>query len=645
MTEPSSPQTEPERRQLAAILAADVVGYSRMMEADERNTLKRLRELRETLLQPKVIEHHGRIFKTMGDGFLVEFASVVDAVHCAVDIQRMMSARNTEVAEEGRLQLRIGVNLGDVFHEGDDVFGDGVNLAARLEGLADPGGICVSRAAHDQVRERLNFDFQDMGEHQVKNISRPIQVFRVQLDGAVNKAENVARPTVAAPRKQKRWSLIAGVGLLIAVVAGGIAWQAGWLRPAPVRPVPWSVEDRRMSFAILMIDAPQGDAGAMEYASALTDELITGIGQQRYAGIVVPRRTVAEISGAPAADSIGRRLNVAFVIEGKVRRVGNNFETQTTLANVATASAIGAETMVEPTNGNHDVYRSSLLALCVRLMESAQEAEVKRVRALPEEQRDARDLLHLSWPLIRRSKEALDQLVSIRERALTLAPNEPNILAALGTGLALRASGGWSTDKTADLKRANDLLDRALTADSDNLYAMQGKEMYYVARREWEQALIQERRILTINPTWIREYGTQAQTLLALGRPEEALAALDRQPIVKANITTEWEHTFRGRLYFALGRYAEAAERFRAAIVASPPGGHHDWAEMQLHLSLAASDALLGNDSAAAKDLAEFRALAPSAKRLSDIPWDEFLLAPPVIERLKTGLRKAGLPD
>jgi class 3 adenylate cyclase len=175
--------TDRAERHLAAIFAADIVGYSRRMEQDEVGTLRRLRDLHHNLIEPKIVEYRGRVFKTMGDGFLAEFVSVVDAVHCAVDIQRMMAARNLDLSEDHRLNLRIGVNLGDVFCEGKDVFGDGVNIAARLESIAPPGGIYISRAACDPIRERLAFDFEDLGERRVKNIARLIHVFNVRIDG------------------------------------------------------------------------------------------------------------------------------------------------------------------------------------------------------------------------------------------------------------------------------------------------------------------------------------------------------------------------------------------------------------------------------------------------------------------------------
>jgi adenylate cyclase len=168
------------KRKLAAILAADVAGYSRLMGADEEGTHERLKALRHELLDPKIAEHHGRIVKTTGDGMLVEFASVVDAVRCAVAVQQAMAGRNTDATAESRIELRIGINLGDVIVEGEDIFGDGVNVSARLEALAEPGGICISRVVRDQVRDKLPYAFEDLGEQQVKNIARPVRIYRVR---------------------------------------------------------------------------------------------------------------------------------------------------------------------------------------------------------------------------------------------------------------------------------------------------------------------------------------------------------------------------------------------------------------------------------------------------------------------------------
>ena len=191
-----------QTRRLAAILAADVAGYSRLMGADEEGTLERLKALRRELLDPKIAEHRGRIVKTTGDGLLVEFASVVDAVRCAVEVQQAMPERNTGVAADSRIELRIGINLGDVIVEGDDLYGDGVNIAARIEALADAGGVFVSNTVHDHVRDRLPFVFEDLGEQQVKNIARPVRVYRVREAGSRRQEPDRRRAAGAAAARQ-----------------------------------------------------------------------------------------------------------------------------------------------------------------------------------------------------------------------------------------------------------------------------------------------------------------------------------------------------------------------------------------------------------------------------------------------------------
>ena len=192
----------PSVRRLAAILAADVVGYSRLTGADEEGTHERLKALRHELLDPKIAEHHGRIVKTTGDGLLVEFASVVDAVRCAVEVQQAMPERNTGIGADNRIELRIGINLGDVIVEGDDLYGDGVNIAARIEALADAGGVFISNTVHDHVRDRLPFGFEDLGEQQVKNIARPVRVYRVRdADSAASSPSAPAQPVLPLPDK------------------------------------------------------------------------------------------------------------------------------------------------------------------------------------------------------------------------------------------------------------------------------------------------------------------------------------------------------------------------------------------------------------------------------------------------------------
>ena len=273
-----------QTRRLAAIVAADVAGYSRLVGADEEGTLAALTALRRELAHPKIEEHHGRIVRTTGDGLLVEFASVVDAVRCAVEVQRDMAQRNGPVPIDRRIEFRIGINLGDIINDGDDIFGDGVNIAARLEALAEPGGICVSRVVRDQVRDKLPIGFEDRGEQRVKNIARPVRIYRVLLDaGAKAVASSSPEP---ATRAQP---------------------------PFPDRP----------SIAVLPFQNMSGDPEQEYFADGMVEEIITALSRIRWLFVIARNSSFAYKGRAIDKKQVGRELGVRYVLEGSVRKAGN----------------------------------------------------------------------------------------------------------------------------------------------------------------------------------------------------------------------------------------------------------------------------------------------------------------------------------
>ncbi len=288
-------------RRLAAILAADVAGYSRLMGADEEGTLERLKALRRELLDPKIAEHNGRIVKTTGDGLLVEFASVVDAVRCAVAVQQAMPERNTGVAADSRIELRIGINLGDVIVEGDDLYGDGVNIAARIEALADPGGVFVSNTVHDHVRDRLPFAFEDLGEQQVKNIARPVRVYRV--------SNTLTHPAAAAPGSPL--SRTAGEG---AERQRREAGEGG----AP----PLQLPDKP-SIAVLAFANMSGDPEQEYFADGMVEEIITALSRIGWLFVIARNSTFTYNGQTIDVKQVGRELGVRYVLEGSVRKGGN----------------------------------------------------------------------------------------------------------------------------------------------------------------------------------------------------------------------------------------------------------------------------------------------------------------------------------
>ena len=337
--------TERVDRRLAAILAADVAGYSRLMGADEEGTLARLKAHRRELVDPKVKEHRGRTVKLTGDGALVEFPSVVDAVRCAVEVQRGMADRNAETPEDRRIAFRIGVNLGDVIVDGDDIYGDGVNIAARLEGLAEPGGICVSGTVHDHIGDRLPYAFEDMGEQNVKNIARPVRAYALRPEGPAASS----RPELPA-RSSRLGRAIIGAALAAALVAiVGAWWFWPLAKPSPPQAVAAAssvappLVAPRLSIVVLPFGNLSNDPDQQYFADGITDDLTTDLSRIANS-FVISRNTAFTYRNKPVdTKQIGRELGVRYVLEGSVRRSGSKVRVNAQLIDAETDSHLWAE--------------------------------------------------------------------------------------------------------------------------------------------------------------------------------------------------------------------------------------------------------------------------------------------------------------
>ncbi len=367
-------------RRLTAILAADVVGYSRLMGADEEGTLAALKAIRRELVDPRIVEHRGRIVKTTGDGLLVEFASVVDAVRCAVDVQREMAERNMAVSAETRIEFRVGINLGDIIIDGDDIFGDGVNVAARLETLAEPAGICVTRVVRDQVRDKLAFAFEDMGEQQVKNIARPIRVFRIAGRGLPS--SGVAE---ADDRKSR---------------------TAGTIETGPPR----------LSIVVLPLGNIGGDLEQEYFADGVTESLTTDL--SRISGSFVIGRSTAFTYKGKAVDlkQVGRDLNVRYALEGSVQRGGNRLRVNVQLIDTQNGQHLWAERFDKPLADLFDMQDEIVAHLANQL--GAQLIEVEARRAERSLHPDAIDLYFRGMSYIQRgfTAEYLARICRIEQR-------------------------------------------------------------------------------------------------------------------------------------------------------------------------------------------------------------------------------------
>jgi adenylate cyclase len=343
-----------QTRRLAAILAADVAGYSRLMGADEEGTLERLKALRRELVDPKIAEHHGRIVKTTGDGLLVEFASVVDAVRCAVAVQQAMPERNAGVAADDCIELRIGINLGDVIVEGDDIYGDGVNIAARIEALADAGGVFVSNTVHDHVRDRLPFVFEDLGEQQVKNIARPVRVYRVRDAGTVAKTPS-----------------------------------------APALPLP-----DKPSIAVLPFANMSGDPEQEYFADGMVEEITTALSRIRWLFVIARNSSFTYKGQATDVKQVGRELGVRYVLEGSVRKAGGRVRITTQLIDAPSGTHLWADRFDGSLDDIFELQDQVASSVAGVIEPALQTAETVRSAGRPTNDLTAYDLYLRAWAMV-----------------------------------------------------------------------------------------------------------------------------------------------------------------------------------------------------------------------------------------------------
>jgi adenylate cyclase len=534
-------------RRLAAILSADVVGYSRLMGEDEIGTLEALKAHRAEFVDPEIERHSGRIVKLMGDGALVEFASVVDAVECAIAVQRGMAERNTGVAEERRIEFRIGVNLGDVIIEGDDIYGDGVNVAARIEALADPGSICISRAARDQVRDKLDITLGDMGEIEVKNIARPVRVFRIPISGASEDAGSVAADAATA---------------------------------LPDKP----------SIVVLPFDNMSGDPEQEFFADGLTEDILTAL--SRFRGLFVISRNSAFVYKDKATNlqEVARDLGVQYVVEGSVRKAGNRVRVTVQLIDAESDRHIWAERYdrdLEDIFAVQDEVTAAIVATLPGRIDAATQERAERKRP---ENMAAYEYVMAGKILHHRSrKEDNEEAQRMLARAIELDPKYAHAHSWTACVLGQTWVHGWCEDRDATWERIGEELQIALALDDNDSDVHRVLAAVNLAHGEFDKATYHQGRALSLNPNDDLIVVQQGEILTWLGQPEEGIEWIEKAMRLNPYHPERfWGHL--GRAHYMTRQYAEAIEAFKH--IAAPDQSQHSF--------LAASCAQL-DDGAAAK--------------------------------------------
>ena len=572
-------------RRLAAILAADVVGYTRLMGADEAGTLARLKALRGEVIDPEIAAHNGRLVKLMGDGALVEFASVVDAVACAVAIQREMAARDEDMPEDRRITFRIGINLGDVIVDGDDIYGDGVNIAARLEGLAEPGGICVSRTVFNHVKGKVDFGFDDLGEREVKNIPEPVRIFKVLLDAPA--AEHTAAPAPAAKRSL-RWPLAAAGLVALVIVAGLALWQRPWEpreEPASVEAMAFPLPDRP-SIAVLPFINMSDDPNQDYFADGMTEDLITDL--SKLSGLfVIARNSSFSYKGQQVkVRQVAEELGVRYVLEGSVRRAGDQVRINAQLIDATTGGHLWAErydgTLADIFALQDRVTEKIVSALAVKLTIEDRKALENSVRPL---NLDAYEyVLRGRAKLAQANRQATIEARKLFEKAIEADPKYARAYVNLGL-LHYHEWRYWGVDRDRNMARALELARKAITLADASAGAHVLLALVLQFRGEHEAADREADRVLSIR-------GLQAETLGNLGgylwravRYREVVDILERAIRLDPLHTPDWL-MWLGHSYLRLELSETATAVLERAVKRAP-----DY--VAVHLYLAMSYAML----------------------------------------------------
>jgi adenylate cyclase len=514
-------------RRLAAILAADVAGYSRLMGVDEEGTLAALKACRREFIDPKIAEHRGRIVKTTGDGALVEFASAVDAVRCAMEIQRVMAVRNADIPESRRVEFRIGINVGDIIIDEGDIYGDGVNIAARIEGIAEPGGISISEDAWRQVQGKVAASFVDAGEQSLKNIARPVRVYRLDLAPKPAAASKVPRPTLALPDKP--------------------------------------------SIAVLAFNNMSGDPEQEYFSDGISEDIITDLSKLSELHVIA-RNSSFIYKGKPVdVKQVGRDLGVRYVLEGSVRKAGNRVRVTGQLIDATSGAHIWADRFDRDLTDIFAVQDELTQEIIAALKIKLSEAEKALIVGSGTTNVDAHDFFLRGRELMfgnKRDRETFEQSTACFRRAIELDPNYAAPYAGLGMAYGLDFQNHWSDTSEKSLDQAERLVSESIAKDDKDAFAHYVAAVVYIWKRDHERSAHEADRALSLNPNYALAINARGLAHIYTGEPAKAIPYIEKA--IRLDPAQQLYRHFLGTAYFVAGNYETAAVVFKDRIAMTP---------------------------------------------------------------------------
>jgi adenylate cyclase len=622
------------KRKLTAILSADVAGYSHLMEDNEDATIQTLNTYRDSM-STLVQQHRGRVVDMTGDNLMAEFSSVVDAVKCSVETQKEMSKRNAELPENRRMLFRIGVNLGDIVEEKDRIYGDGVNIAARLEGLAEAGGICISRTAYDQVKKKLELGYEYLGEHSVKNISEPVHVYRVLMEPeAVGKV-------IGEKRKEKRWMAIAAVIVLLIGVGGFAGWylyieQSKRIEPASIEKMAFPLPEKP-SIAVLPFDNMSGDPKQDYFSDGLTEQIISALSRAPHLFVIARNSTFTYKRKPVKVQQVAEELGVRYVLEGSVRKDRDRVRITAQLIDALKGHHMWSESYDRDLKDifalQDEITMNVVKAMRVKLTLGEQDRMytkgTKNLKAYLK-------TLEAIEPFFLFKKEANARAKQLLEEVTALDPKFATAYSFLGFCHFWDAVFGWSESPPKSIEKAFELAQKTLSLDDSLAQPYELISKIYVFQRKHEQAIAKAQQAIKLNPNGAFIVYNLGWVLRCTGRPEEAIPWIKKSMRLNPTVFSQaWVFDSLGRTYFLAEKYEEAIAKYRMAVKLHP-----DYRDA--HIGLAATYAVLGKEEEARAEASEILRIEPnfSIKKYAKFMYFQVGLEPEI-----EGLRKTGLPE